>query len=182
MRSGDVLDQRLLSRKSLCTHRALVGHYTTVILALMHLKVGLAGESLFTVIALPVLNIFMDRLDVPKKFGSVRKNIAAMGTRKPLFGHEFASLVDVVLSRSMHGQGHRGRILGRAVFAGERPLIGVLTAYVILEGDVVHKTGGEADVALSEHRGLYFLRLHKRGKRGSPGTEFWQRRTSSCAH
>lgn len=148
MLAGDVVSQRGLPRKSLGAHGTLVGQSAPVILAFMDLKVGPAGESLFAVAALPVFHIFMDRFDVPKELGSVRENVAALGTRKPLLGHKLPGLVDVVLSRSVHGEGHRGGVLGRAVFAGEGSLVGVLGAHVILEGAAVHEAAGEADVAL----------------------------------
>ena len=114
------------------------------------LKVGLAGESLLAVAALPVPDVFVDRLDVPEELGPVRQDVAALGTGEPLLRHKLPGLVDVVLPRPVHGEGHRGGVLGGAVLAGEGPLVRVLAPHVVLQRDAVGEAARVADVALKK--------------------------------
>ena len=157
MRLGDVVGQRLLPQESLGAHGALVWQPAAVLAAHVDLQVGFAGEPLLAEAALPVLHVLVDRLDVPEELGPVREDVAALGTGKPLLGHELSRLVDVVLPRPVHGEGHRGGILGGAVLAGEGPLVRVLGSHVILEGDAVHEAAGQADVALDVQWYFHFI-------------------------
>ena len=60
--------------------------------------------------ALPVLDVLVDRLEVAEELGPVREDVAALGAGKHLLGHELTGLVDVVLPRTVHREGHRGGV------------------------------------------------------------------------